>query len=162
MKIEEISHKSANASNSGSEAYANAARSAWEKPAGNTSGSQESADPRPESGTARITSKSGSNQVGNGEAGEPGGGGGNSPVENSDGTKAKANGSGTGEKAPVTDIVPSKEGVAGEGKFEPADKPKVPMEEQGKATGKGDHSEKAMQKDKQDAALQHLPSLSIV
>lgn len=163
MKIEEISQKPAIASNSGSDAYANAARSAWEKPTGAASvkSQSESVDPRPEQGTSKtdqLTPKSGNNE--SGADGEPGGGG-SRPLENKDGRTAT--GSSAGEKAISADKkVPSPDGVSGEGNFAPADKLKVPMDNQGKANGEGSHSEKVAPKDKQDAAVQHLPSLSIV
>lgn len=162
MKIEEISHKSANASNSGNEAYASAARSAWEKPSGSASSKTESTNPRPESGTAKtgeLTPKAGNTEVGNGAAGEPGGGG-SRPSDRTDGTKA--NGSSASEKASTADNAPKAEGT-GEGQFAPSDKGSRPTENLGKATGEGGHSQQKVEhKDKQDAALQHLPSLSIV
>ncbi|MBI2810752.1 MAG: hypothetical protein HYX67_07995 [Candidatus Melainabacteria bacterium] len=164
MKIEEMSHKSGNALNSGSEAYASAARSAWEKPTGAASVKTESSGPSPESGTSKfdqLTQKSGNNEVGNGAAGEPGGGG-SRPIEHKDGSKA--DGSSAGAKGTASDKnAPKAEGVGGDSKFAPTDKGSMPAENQGRSTGEGGHSEKKVEhKDKQDAALQHLPSLSIV
>jgi len=163
MKIEEISHKSANVAASGSEAYASAARSAWEKPAGAASVKTESTNPRPESGTAQInqlTPKSGNSEVGNGANGEPGGGG-SRPIDHTG--DAKANGSTAGEKGTASDKNTPKANGTGEGQFAPSDKGSRPTENLGKATGEGGHSQKKVEhKDKQDAALQHLPSLSIV
>ncbi len=133
MKIEEISKKSDNAPSTGSDAYANVAASAWAKP---------------EHGTGHFDPKKG-NEVGSGAAGEPGGGG-SRPLENKDGTTAT--GSSAGEKAISTDKKINNDGT-GEGNFAPP--AKVTKPEEGKTNGEGKHSDK-------DAALQHLPSLSIV
>lgn len=154
---EKSAEKSAIVSNTGSAAYADAARETWGKPT-KGSGNVDSTGSQPEQGnsttTDQITSKSGNNTVGN--DGQPGGGG-STLLENQDGSAAA--GSRAGEKTSTGDKnVPS---ASGESNFAPTDELKVPKGEAA-PTGEGSHSEKAAPKVKADAALQHLPSLSIV
>ncbi|MBS1954108.1 MAG: hypothetical protein JST89_07980 [Cyanobacteria bacterium SZAS-4] len=136
MKIEEITKKSDNASNAGGDAYAQAAASAWAKP---------------ESGAGRVATKQGNNEVGSGEINEPGGGG-NSPIQLNDGQTAT--GSMSGEKANPSDKkIQNPVATGGESNFAPPAKETKP--EQGKGTGESKQSDK-------DAAVKHLPSLSII
>jgi len=178
MKNEEISQKPVQQSHSTGEAYANLARSAWEKPASGAAAKTESFAPHATSGSdmgGPLTPKSGSAELNkDGSAGKPGGGGRHSDhnqgkaAGSTEGHKAgtknegvDAQGSSAHEKAGATDKNALKPDGAGEfGK--PSDKSSLPTENQNKPAGEGSHSVKpAERKDKQDAALKFLPSLSI-
>lgn len=175
MKNAEINQKPMSEPHSaGGEAYAAAARDAWEKPSTGASAKTDSTA-RPESGRGQTitNSDSGTEKAGNGVAGKPEGGGGQriepkgeAPTQPSAGEGAGAGhegsepeGStltGSGGAADKNNALKS-DGAANFGKSEKLDV----SPEKGKAGGESMHSAPSEHVDKQDAALKFLPSLSI-
>lgn len=159
----------------GSEAYAAAARDAWERPSQGASAKPDSTA-RPESGSGQAITKSDwrPEQAGNGVAEQREGGGGRSTEP----TAEAPTGASAGENAvskqegsqPDGSTLNGSAGAAeksnalkSDGTSDSAKSQRLDMspESNGKAGGESMHSAPSEHIDKQDAALKFLPSLSI-
>lgn len=175
MKNAEINQKPMSEQHSaGGEAYAAAARDAWEKPSTGASAKTDSTA-RPESGSGQTitNSDSGPEKIGNGVAGQPEGGGGHRIEPKGEAPTQPSAGEGAGARQegsePEGSTLNGSAGAAdknnalksdGAGNFGKPEKLDT-APEQGKAGAESMHSAPSEHVDKQDAALKFLPSLSI-